>query len=473
MNNNFRIAIGGIRHETNTFSPISTGNDDFRVSRGAGLTRAAERHVGVTLLPAFVASSIPGGLVRKATYTRLKNELLGELAALGPIDGIYLDLHGAMEVEEIGDGEGDLVAAVRALVGNAPLIAVSLDLHGNISPALVGSADILTAYRTAPHRDEEATRRRALTHLVRALRDKLRPIPVLIKVPLLLAGEAAMTVEEPASSLYARLGELERRPGIMDASLLIGCAWTDSAYTCASVIVVAERDRELARGTAAELAEEVWARRRDFGFSVEVAPVDEAIRQAMQAAERPVFLSDSGDNITAGGAGDIPTFIERLLALGATDALVAGLVDGEAVRRCAAAGTGSEVRLSLGGKLDPINGQPLVVTAQVEQLGYASDNQMGQPGTAVVRVAGVRIILTPDRRAFTDRGAIAAAGVDPMRQKIVVVKLGYLFPDLADHAPRSIMALSSGATSLRLAELPYRNLPRPIFPLDPEFTWQP
>jgi len=472
-----RVAIGGFGHETNTFSPIWTGYDDFRFVRGAAILddRLGQpwRAEGVELFPTFVASAMPGGLVRKAAYVQIKEELLRELQAIRPVDGVYLDLHGAMEVEEIGDGEGDLIQAVRALVGKDTLISVSLDLHGNISPVLVDNADILTAFRTAPHRDDQETRRRALALLVRALREGLKPAAVLIKPPLLLAGESAVTEVEPAKSLYARLAEIDRVPGIMDASFLIGCAWTDSIYTSTSIIVVAERDKELARQQAVKFAREVWARRHDFGFGVEVASVDEAIQRAIAASERPVFISDSGDNVTAGGAGDIPLFAERLLVLGANDALVAGLTDPEAVQQCAAVGEGAEVRLSIGGKLDRANGEPLTVTGRVQHLSTAPTDHGKTPTTAVVRVGGVSIVLTVDRRPFADRASIAATGVDPMRQKMVVVKQGYLFPDLYDHAPRAIMALSPGATSLRLEELPYRKLPRPIFPLDSDFTWEP
>jgi microcystin degradation protein MlrC len=468
MTRHYRVAVGGIRHETNTFSPVWTGYDDFEVRRGAAaLDNGAEplqAGPAIELLPTFVASARPSGLVRKAAYTRLKSELLRELEAALPLDGVYLDLHGAMEVEQVGDGESDLLPAVRALVGENALIAISFDLHGNTSPTVVDNAEILTAYRTAPHRDYPETRQRALLLLVRALQEGKRPVPVLIKPPLILAGESAMTEVEPARSLYARLPEIAHVEGVLDASLLIGCAWTDSPYTRTSVLVVAERDRWLAREQAVRLAREVWARREAFGFGIETAPMDEAIRRAMAAPERPVFLSDCGDNVTAGGAGDIPLFVERLLALGAQEALVAGLTDPGAVAQCAAAGQGAEVNLSIGGKLDRAHGTPLAVRGRVEHLG---------PGTATVRVEGVILVLAADRRAFPDRASIAAAGVDAMAQKIVVVKLGYLFPDLYDHAPRALMALSPGATDLRLEKLSYRHLARPIYPLDGDFAWEP
>ena len=472
-----RIAIGGLDQETNTFSPFRTEHKDFVFVRGDAII---EERLGqpwpdrdVELLPTFVAWAHPGGLMHRVAYEGIREGLLHELEQVLPVDGVYLDLHGATEIEEVGDGETDLVHAVRNIVGDDVLICVSLDLHGNISPAMVDGADIVTAFRTAPHRDDQETRRRALGHLVRALREGLKPVSVMIKPPLLLMGEEAITDVEPARSLYARLEEIEQVPGIMDASLLIGFAYGDTPYTSTSVIVVAECDGELAQQYAAVLAREVWARRRDFGFGVEVASVDDAIRLALDATERPVFISDAGDNVTGGGGGDIPLFVERLLAVGAEDALVAGLADAEAVRQCIAAGEGKVVRLSIGGKLDPVHGRSLEVTGLVECLSVAHEVHSGLPTTALVRVRGVRIILTTDRLLFYDRASIRSAGADPMQHKIVVVKQGYLCPDLYDHAPRAIMALSPGAAHFRLAELPYRHLRRPIFPLDPELDWAP
>jgi microcystin degradation protein MlrC len=471
-----RIAIGGIRHETNTFSPVWTDHGHFRYARGTDVLGDGLDAIGeaeqVDLVPTFVARARPSGLVRRATYEQLKQELLQALQAALPLDGVYLDLHGALEVQEIRDGESDLVAAVRALVGEDALIAASFDLHGNTSPIVVEQTDILTAFRTAPHRDYAETRQRALRALIHALKVGTRPAPVLIKVPLLLPGEAAVTNVEPARSLYERLIEIEKVEGLIDASILIGCAWTDSPYTSVSVLVVAERDRTLAQRYARNLAREIWVRRKDFGFGAQSASVDDAIQIALDAPEQPVFISDSGDNVTAGGAGDIPLFLERLLALGAQGAVVAGLTDRQAVHQCADAGVGATLPLTIGGKLDPTFA-PLSVTAHVEHLSSDPQDRDDVPTIATVRIDSVRALLAVDRRAFTDRASIAAAGVDPMRAQIVVVKQGYLFPDLYDHAPRAIMALSPGATDLQLDRLPYQHLGRPIYPFDADMDWNP
>ncbi|MEM7029424.1 MAG: M81 family metallopeptidase [Chloroflexota bacterium] len=467
-----KIAIGGLRQETNTFSPMPTTLSDFQMIGGQEILHET---LGldwpdVQLHPTFVASAMPGGLVEAEAYRTLKTDLLAQLEATLPVDGVYLDLHGAMEVETIGDAEGDLVQAVRQLVGPEILIAVSLDLHANVSPKLVKHADIVTAFRTAPHRDYKETCQRALRLLIDACHKQLKPVSVLIKPPLLLTGEEAMTDQEPAKSLYAQLPQIDAVSGIMSASILIGCAWTDSVFTSTSIVVTAESDKVLAEKEAAKLAEKLWKQRDRFDLGVETASVPKAILSAMTSRHSPVFISDSGDNVTAGAAGDIPLVAKQLLQMEAEDAVVAGLWDPEAVQACASVGVGGVVSITIGGKVDQKNGQPLSVVGKVKNLIWDDDN-MGDPAIAVLQVKGVSLILAIDRRAFTTRAAIAKMGIDPMQQKIVVVKQGYLFPDLADHAPQAIMALSPGASSLQKATLPYQNLSRPIYPLD-DVSWE-
>lgn len=471
-----RIAVGGIRHETNTFSPLYTEYADFRISRGAevasgGLGDLAQRE-GVTLVPTFVATAFPGGLVRRDTYLQLKGELLSALRSTLPVDGVYLDLHGAMEVEVIGDGETDLSGAVRALVGDKTPISVSLDLHGNISPQFVANVNALTALRTAPHRDGDETRRRALAILIRSIREGLDLRPKLVKIPLLLPGEAVMTATEPARSLYRQLLPLAQEPGVVDASILVGCAWTDSIYTTVSAIVIG-LDDATAHERATALARTIWERRREFRFGHDTAPADEAVSLAMAATEAPVYITDSGDNVTAGGAGDTTYMIRALQAQGARDALVAGLYDPDGVRHCALAGEGAVVTLSIGGKSDPSNHPPVAVTGRVLRVGRGAQDPPGEPTMATLDCGGVTVVLCTDRRGFRDRASIAHAGLDPMQQAIVVVKQGYLFPDLVDHAPRVIMALTPGATDLQLDRLPYRRVPRPIYPLERDLAWAP
>jgi microcystin degradation protein MlrC len=460
-----RCAICGISHESNSFSTLKTGLQEFHVLRGQEILQ--DGYWGgfedVEWVPTLVAGAMPHGLVDKDAYLSLKEELINRLSDSLPVDGVFMRLHGAMEVEDIGDGESDLLNSVREVVGTSVPIAGSLDLHGNIAPTFAEATNVLTALRTAPHVDGSETRARAVNHLIRCVKERIRPTNVLVKLPLLLPGEYAITGIKPARSLYEKLWEIESEPGIMDASILIGCAWTDSPFTSVSVIVVAEEDRQKAYEYAVSLARDIWTRREEFGPEVETATIEESIRGAMQMAERPVVISDSGDNVTAGGAGDIPIFLDRLLAAGATDAVVAGITDPDAVKACLQAGAGSDITLSVGGKLDRVNGYPLEVTGIVENL--------DPPSLAVLKTEGVRVILTSERRAFTSLRGFQQAGMDPLEQQIIVVKVGLLFSDIREIAQKTIMALSPGFTNLSLEQLPYKRIMRPIFPLDADAEW--
>src|SRR5688500_4146479 len=248
----------------------------------------------------------------------------------------------------------------------------------------------------------------------------------MVKPPILIAGESAVTDVEPARSLYASLKDIEQRPGVLDASIMIGCAWADTSRTSTGAIVVAW-GRETAEREARRLAEQIWERRADFAPEAETATLAEAVERGLAASEGPVFLSDSGDNVTAGGAGDLTLALAELLRVDARDALVAGLADAAAVQRCHSAGVGASARLELGGKLDTINGGPLPLEASVMHLA---------PALARVRCGGVEVIIAADRRPFTTVAGIAAARVDVRDYRLIVVKQGYLFPELRTVARR-------------------------------------
>ena len=454
-----RLAICGIRHETNTFSPLRAGIEDFRVLRGEEVLADVPRQAfgNVEWAPALVAKAQPHGLVLREAYESMADELVDRLRRSSPVDGVYLDLHGAMEVEDVGDGERDLVCRVRETVGDEIPIAASLDLHCNLAPEVVEKTNVLTALRTAPHVDRRETQVRAIGHLVRCVEEGIRPLNAIVRLPMLLPGEHAATGVEPARSLYAGLPDVEAQPDVLDASLTIGCAWTDSPFTSAAAIVVSE-NRDAAGAQAECMAQEIWRRRDEFAPDVVTLPVEDVVRRALRETRYPVFLSDSGDNVTAGAAGDVPVVLRTLLEAGARDAVVAGIADAEAVARCLEAGIGARLTLNVGGKLDAVNGSPLEVTGQVIS--------MNPPRIAVFQLDGVRVVLTADRMPFLDLRAFADANVNPAVHEIVVVKHGYLAPELREIAGAALMAISPGCTTLALETLPYERIRRPVFPLD-------
>jgi microcystin degradation protein MlrC len=274
---------------------------------------------------------------------------------------------------------------------------------------------------------------------------------------MLLPGEHAATGVEPAKSMYERLAEVDAETGVLDASITLGCAWTDSPFTSPGAIIVSE-DREFGQQRAKRLAREIWDRRESFAPDVLTLPVGEAVREAMESREAPVFLNDSGDNLTAGAPGDVPAVLKALLEADAQDAVVAAIADEAATAICFEAGEGALVDLSVGGKMDTLNGSPLEIQAEVIRV--------CEPELVVVRTGGVQLVLTSSRMPFLTIGAFERAQIDPKDHKIVVVKHGYLAPELKAIAGKAVMAISPGCTTLALDTLPYENIQRPVFPLD-------
>ena len=462
-----KIAIAGIAVECCTFSPLLTEEKDFTVLSSDALL-ARHPFIDTTVaevVPILRARALPGGPIAKDFYEQLEAEILNILADQGPWDGVYLDLHGAMFVEGRLDAEAGFIRNVRELVGNSCLIAASYDLHGNVSQAIIDHLDILTAYRTAPHEDEQETCQRAWKLLLRCLHEGIKPIMRFVSLPLLLSGEQMMTTEEPAKSLYASLEPLIKNKGLLDASILTGYCWADEPRTGVSTVVLGN-DKEIVEQTVLELAGLVWTQRHKFGFGQRTAEVDECIDIALSSTEKPIFISDAGDNVTGGGVGDVPFVLERLVAKGPINALFASLVDAEVVKKCFLAGADAHLRVSLGAKLDTKHGKPLTLTIRIVRL-Y---NDFTNP-CALIETHGIHVILTSQRTAFTEIRQFENLGLDISHYKIVVVKLGYLFPQLRNIAALSLLAFSPGVINPKLSELSYISLGRPVFPLDPAVTW--
>jgi microcystin degradation protein MlrC len=466
-----RIAVAGIATESCTFSTLPTTLEDFEVLVEGALLQSGRYPflpaLGAEFVPALYARALPGGPVAAEAYRHLKDELLALLASAGSLDGVYLDLHGAMNVAGMDDAEGDLAAAVRKLVGPGAFIAASMDLHGNLSARYVAQVDIITAYRTAPHVDTLETRAKACRMLVDSLARRVRPQVAWVPIPVILPGERTSTEWEPGSRLWRSLADVDRVPGVLDASLFVGYVWADEPRAHAAAVVTGT-DLATIQAEARRLARAYWDARADFGFGVAAGSIDECIQWALEAPEPSVFISDSGDNPTAGGVGDVPILVERLLAHRVGSALVASIPDPEAVAVCAQAGVGAVVDVSLGGKLDTVHGRPLALPGKVLYLAH------GDPvgGTqALLQVDSVKVIVTERRKPFHHMADFHQLGVAPLDHKIVVVKVGYLVPELKRAAPQAFLALSPGAVDQHIERLPYRRVERPIYPLDEGMAW--
>lgn len=315
-----RIAVCGIHIESSTFTPYISTEADFIVTRGDELMarfhwRDEPWARAVEWIPILHARALPGGVVERRSYEAWKAEILEGLGACGPLDGLFFDIHGAMSVEGMDDAEGDLISAIRGVIGSGPMVSASMDLHGNVSHALFEGCDLLTCYRMAPHEDALESRERAARNLVdRLVAGAPKPVKALVHVPILLPGEKTSTRIEPAKSLYGRIPAIEAKEGILDAAIWIGFAWADQPR-CKGAVVVTGDDAALVEAEARELGRAFWDAHDDFEFVAPVATMEECLKYG-ETAEAPYFISDSGDNPGAGGADDVTVALKALLGWG-------------------------------------------------------------------------------------------------------------------------------------------------------------
>ena len=470
-----RIGIAGISIEASTFSPHRSGDAAFTLREGDALLGyypfldpGRDLREAAAWVPLHHGRSLPGGAVEPQTYQRMKARILDLAATQGPFDGFFLDLHGAMSVVGMRDAEADLAAALREVIGPDCLVSCCQDLHGNVSAALVEQVDLITCYRMAPHEDWMNTKERAAYNLLLRLRSGAgRPWKAFVPVPLLLPGEKTSTRVEPAASIYGCIPDIEARDGVLDAALWVGYAWADEPR-CQAAVVVTGDDRDAVAAGAAELAEAWWAARDDFMF---VGPAD-TLAGALDAAladdaPRPYVISDSGDNPTAGGAGDVSWTIRELLADprladGSRTVIHASTFDPDAVAQCFDAGRGATVRVRVGGNVDAV-APPADVSGEVYSL-TEGDPVAGRQ--AVVRCGSVHVIITERRKPFHQLQDFRQLGLEPEAADIIVVKIGYLEPELFDVAAGWIMALTPGGVDQDLLRLGHRHLKPGTWPFD-------
>lgn len=469
-----RIAVGGFHIEASNYNPARSRAEDFRIVRGSELLAApAFQFLGefdAEFLPTFYARAVPGAPMARDTYDAFKGEVLERLAAYGQVDGVYLCMHGAAFVEGMEDAEGDFMRAVRDAVGPDIPISVSYDLHANVSQGVLDAIDMFTAYRTAPHIDAIDTQRRAVAMLIRAISTGERPGICWAKIPVVLPGERTATTDEPAKGLYARLGPIEAaNPGIWDAALMVGYIWADEPRVTAAAIMTGT-DRAAMQAVAADLAAAYWAERDDFVFGSKVGSVDETVEWALSSATSPVVLADSGDNPTAGGAGDRAQVLATLLSRDAQGVQVVAITDRPATESAYAAGVGARLKLSIGATLHPEGSDPVMVEAEVVKL---VDTDTAAEREALLRIAGIDLVVCARRRPYHTFDDFARVGLDPRAAKVVVVKSGYLSPELGGIANPSIMALSPGIVDQAVERLPRTRTSRPLYPLDRDFAFAP
>lgn len=480
-----RVAICGIHIESSTFSPQLSYEHNFTVLRGLEMMqRYAWREEtwsqAIDWLPVFHARALPGGVIHRPVYDAWKAEIVAGVAkfhAEAPLDGLFFDVHGAMSVEGLLDAEGDLITALREVIGPDVMVSLSTDLHGNMSEVLFNACDLLTTYRMAPHEDSSESRRRAMYNLaMRLLSGQGKPVKSLVHIPILLPGEKTSTRIEPAKRLYARIPYLEALPGILDAAFWIGFAWADQPRCKAAVVVTGDLPAEEINDLTLAWAQEIWDARDEFEF---VAPVDtmENCLKWAETAQRPTFISDSGDNPGAGGGNDVTYALHHLLQWeptmsGRLHTICVSLHDATSVELAEKTGVGKVTDFLVGGKIDSRWPGPQALRAKVTNI---AEDAMG--GTsAVLRVmrtvdgvdheTGLDVVVTKNRNQFADMERFTTVGLRPQDADVVVVKIGYLEPDLYDMHRDWKMALTPGGVDQDLLRLGHKLIDHPMVPFD-------
>ncbi|HEY4200816.1 MAG TPA: M81 family metallopeptidase [Devosiaceae bacterium] len=468
-----RVAVGGLHVECCTFNPVEVTAQDFVIWRGDEILSKPYFSVldayEATYLPTFYARAVPGGPIARETYEGFKADFLSRLKALGPLDGVYLAMHGAAYVSGMEDAEGDWLTATREVVGEDCVIAVSYDLHGNVTQKILDAIDIFSTYRTAPHIDVPETQLRSLKMLHHALTTGERPLISWVKVPMLMGGERTSTRYEPAKSIYAGLPALDALDGVWDASLQIGYRSADEPRgTACSVFTGMNKD--VLEREAVKLAQSLWDARRECVFPVPVGTIIEGVTLARNSKTHPVVLADSGDNPTAGGVGDRADVLAEVLKQGLEKTIVAGITDEPAVTRAYAAGVGAHIDLKIGGSLDPKSG---TVQVNVEVIKLI-DTDKPLEREAVVRIGGVDIVLAARRRPYHNIADFHRLGLDPLAADTVLVKSGYLSPELEPIANPNFMILSAGAvTQDHINQGPRKRMQTPTYPWFQDIEWTP
>lgn len=472
-----RIAIAGIGIESSTFSPAQTEEAAFHARIGDSIfgrysffDADSDIRQRAEWVPTLLGKSLPGGIVTREAYESMVDKTLKMLKDGMPYDGLFFDIHGAMSVVGLADAEGDLIQRIREVVGPEVLISTSMDLHGNVSEALAKQSDLITCYRMAPHEDALESKERSIRLLLERLENgKGKPdFKAWIPVPILLPGEKTSTRIEPGKSLYAKVPKVADQVGVIDAAIWIGYAWADEPRNHAVVMVTGD-DKEKVTTGAEKLAKAFWDVRNEFEFVAPVGTLEESLKLALESDKKPYIISDMGDNPTAGGAGDVTWTLDKILKRpefksGDGPSLIYASIPGpEFVEKALKIGVGGKISATAGAAVDDRYAGPVELSGTIEAIKQGDRDAEVE---VVVKVGSVHVIVTKKRKPYHHKSDFTDLDLNPTESDILVVKIGYLVPELYDMRGDWIMALTPGGVDQDLERLGYKNIKRPMFPLD-------
>lgn len=490
-----RLALIHIVQETNDFNPVLTTLADFEafgLVEGEEIARqfgeigqigghyAAIRESGLAIetVPIIRAWSVAGGRISREAFDFFQAKIQAGLETVGPIDALVLHLHGACAAEGIDDVEGEQAELCRRILGPDVPILLGLDHHANITQKTIDNCTAIVGHRTQPH-DVFDTGKIGTEVLLRILTGKLNPVMAWRKIPLLSHQEQFLTSKGPMKTWFDRARAIESDSRVLQASNYPMQPWLDVAEGGWSTIVVTDGDQALAETLADELADLAWSMRDDFQVRAAVT-VDEAVLEADAFARGVVVLSDTGDTVFGGAAGDSNVLLEAMLRLGIKGRALMPLISPQAVATLTAAGEGAEVTLPLGGDAAPAFFKPLTVTGIVRRLGGGAVplNFNHQPEVDMGRVAvfdvGPVTLLISELRGVAGNvpGVYEAFGVKPTDYKMAVLKTASNFQYFDEIASGLVRADTRGPGQSDVFTLPWQRIPRPVYPLETISDWR-
>lgn len=480
--------------ESNTFSPVKTRYEDFDPAFGV---TALARHDGKLtemggfidslrrakrdIAPVCAAWAITAGRFVRADFERLAREFGDALGALKKPEALLLAMHGAQTAEGEDDVEGHILGIARSVLGPDIPIVLTLDLHANVTQAMVERATAICGYHTYPHVDMFETGQKAARILLRTLAGKSKPKMAWRKLPLIVPAENASTSKGPMEKLVSRARDLEKRGKALSASLFTVQPWMDIHEMGGSIVVVTDGDAKAADRHAKSIAQRFWDTRRKF--DAQLTPVEEAIKQALKTDGGPVVLAESSDSTGSGSPGDSTGVLKHLVNAQLTGGAAIFVVDPEAVAALHLAGVGAEITVDLGGKFDRRNSKPVTVTGRVRSLsdgrwtprarGYNPGIEQSMGNAAVLDVGQVRILVGERSTMTVDPALFRCFGIDPLYCKIVVVKSPNGFRAAYEPIAKKIFVVDTpGVSTANFSKLPWKRVSRPIYPLDPKLEWK-
>lgn len=484
-----RFAIGAFAHETNTFCPGFTEIDDFRSSmwwegdeivarsRGVrsdlgGMIAAGER-LGIELVPTLATTTQPSATISRDAYDTIRDDLFARLQAAGPVDAICLALHGAGSADGMEDIEGTFLSELRGLVGREIPIVVSLDLHGNTTEAMLEHATAAFYCHEYPHIDTYDRGEEIIETAARILRGEIKPVMHLRRLPLIIPPST--TFMGPAKVINERCFEWEKQPGVIDCNFTHGFPHTDVSVIATSVLVTTDGDPALAKRVADDVAELIIATLEDFRQSLPGA--EEAIAQALAATGLPVIVAEVSDNPGGGAPGSGTHLLRALLDADQPNTCFGFVWDPATAEQAHAAGAGATIDVKLGGFTDELHGAPIVAAAYVKSLtdgkfilvnpmGAGSEVELGKMARLII--GNVDVIVGSRRSQTLDAQLFLLHGIDVRTYRVVAFKSQQHFRGgFKDLAGTIIRTDTPGFTTSNLSNLPFQNIRRPIWPLDP------